>query len=180
MFRERMIVIFGVCLAGLVTELHAQVTNTASLEVVGGPLAGKHTLDVSDVGCTIFEANKERNKPKYFDVNFGLPPTDPRSRDPRALTFVKVTIRNASVKGPVPQEEYEAAVTFGPLLDRDRETFYMSGFNPTMGRKGGTGIVTLKDEGKSAEVTLDLQPKPGVTVKGTVTCTRVNTRLGGK
>lgn len=172
MIRHHLITCVGVLVACLVLDSSAQVTNIASIEVVGGPMAGTHTLSASDVGCIIYEASKDGSKPKRFDMNFGLPPTDPRAKDPRALTLVQVVLRNASGKGPLQQADYVASLTFGPFGD-DSSTWYMSGVDP-LGRKGGTGTVVLQDEGTRATVTLDLQPKPGVSVKGTVTCTRIS------
>lgn len=153
-------------------ELHAQGrSSTATLEVTGGPHAGRYTLaSPPDVGCMISE---RAGKPKKFSVNFGIPESDARSKDSRALTFVVVNIRNASGTGPAPAADYEASISFGPVMDTKNGTFYMSGSNTTSGRKGGSGAVRLEDHGKNARVVLDLQPQPGVAVKGTVSCTNV-------
>ena len=161
----------ALCAFGAI-HLHAQGrSSTATVDVIGGPHAGSYTLaSPPDVGCMISE---RAGKPKKFSVNFGIPESDARSKDAGALTFVAVSIRNASGTGPAPAADYEASVSFGPVMDTKNGTFYMSGSNPTSGRKGGSGTVRLEEHGKDARVVLDLQPQPGVAVKGTVACTNV-------
>ncbi|RZL40459.1 MAG: hypothetical protein EOP35_00865 [Rubrivivax sp.] len=136
----------------------------ASLVVTGDPHAGQHLLKVDDVGC---EVVKRPGKPKYFNANFGLPGV----KDPNKLSFVLVRIPKADGPGSPPPSDFEATVNFGPFMNKGA-TVYMSGTdknNPS--RKGGPGTVMLKEDGKQARVTLDLQPQPGITIKGTVTCT---------
>ncbi len=161
----------ALCVFGAL-DLHAQGrSSTATVEVIGGPHTGSYTLaSPPDVGCMISE---RAGKPKKFSVNFGIPESDARSKDPRALTFVVASIRDASGTGPAPAADYEASLSFGPVMDTKNGTFYMSGSNPTSGRKGGSGTVRLEDHGKDARVVLDLQPQPGVAVKGIVSCTNV-------
>jgi hypothetical protein len=156
----------GALLAGAAASVAAQEhTSAATIEVVGGPHAGKHTLVVRNVGCTLSELPKGI---KRFNSNFGKD-----SKDPKALTFVLVSIRNANGPGAPSHADFDASVTFGPVMDKRLETYYMSGSNPTTGRQGGTGTVILKAGDKDAQVTLELQPQPGVSVKGTVTCTLI-------
>ena len=64
-------------------------------------------------------------------------------------------------------------MNFGPVMDTKKGAFYMSGSNTTTGRHGGGGSVRVEERGKDARVLLDLQPQPGVVVKGEVTCTNV-------
>ena len=106
-------------------------------------------------------------------MTIGVPPTDPRSNDPTALTVVMVNISNARGTGAPAQSDYLASITFGPVTAKQLETFDMSASNTTTGRKGGNGTVILTDSGKDAQVTLDLQSVPGVAVRGTATCTNV-------
>jgi hypothetical protein len=69
------------------------------------------------------------------------------------------------------QADYNVSITFGPVMDTRLGTFYMSGSNTTTGRTGGTGTLIVKDSGKGdAQVTFDLQPQPGVAVKGVIIC----------
>ena len=160
-------ILIAVLAAGSSVGLQAQVRSSATtIEVVGGPHAGKYTLASTDSGCLI----SERKGVKQLSVNFGIPPTDPRSKDPKALTFIMVNIRNVTAEAP-PPSDFEASMTFGPVMDTRLGTFYMSGSNTTTGRKGGTGTVMLKDSGKDATVSLDLAPESGVVVKGAITCT---------
>ena len=158
----------------LVTLAAATMTGSASapptasveIEVIGGPRAGHHSLVSTEAACTISQRTKR------FSVNLGLPETDRRAKDPKVLTWMLVVIRNMS-KAPAKPDDFEASMHFGPVLDTKVGTFYMSGVNTTIGRRGGGGSVVLKDTGKSAKVLLDLQPTPGVTIKGTLTCTNV-------
>jgi len=157
-------VVAGGAAAGLQAQTRAAAT---TIEVTGGPHAGKHTLASTDSGCLI----SERKGVKQFSVTFGIPPTDPRSKDPKALTSITVNIRNVTAKAP-PPEDFEASMTFGPVMDTRLGKFYMSGSNTTSGRKGGPGTVTFKESGgKDATVSLNLQPDSGISVKGTITCT---------
>lgn len=141
----------------------AGYSSEATIEVSGGPNAGTHTLKVDDVGC---ELRKRLNGHKYFNGNFGLQSL----KDPKKLGFVMVTIRNADGPGSPAVADFEASVTFGPVM-RQGSTFYMAGTNPTAGRTGGPGKVLLTEHGKTAQVTLDLQPQAGVAIKGKVSCT---------
>ncbi|HSI47270.1 MAG TPA: hypothetical protein VLA61_03290 [Ideonella sp.] len=136
----------------------------ADLTVTGGPHAGQHTLKVDDVGCEVVH---RPGKPKYFNSNFGSQGVN----DPKKLSFVLIRIPDADGPGSPPPSGFEATINFGPFMNKGA-TVYMSGTdknNPS--RKGGTGTVLLKEDGKQARVTLDLQPQPGVAIKGTVTCT---------
>lgn len=171
MSRVRTLAFTLVLCAGSAASLPAQArSSAAAIQVVGGPRAGKYTLAAPDVGCMISERGKG---PKRFSVTFGIADPDPRAKDPKALTHVAVNIRNVGKAGPPPLSDYEASVTFGPVMDARLGTFYMSGSNTTTGRKGGTGTVILEDRGQHAQVTLDLQPQAGVAVHGTVTCKSV-------
>ena len=136
----------------------------ATLTVTGGPHAGQHTLRVDDVGC---EVVRRPGKPRYFNANFGSQGV----KDPGKLSFVLIRIPNADGPGSPPPSGFEATINFGPFMNKGA-TVYMSGTdknNPS--RKGGTGSVLLTEDGKQARVTLDLQPQPGIGIKGTVTCT---------
>ena len=75
-----------------------------------------------------------------------------------------LNIRNVTAVAP-PPSDYLASVNFGPVMDTRLGTLYMSGSNPTDGRKGGTGTVMLKDSGKDATLSLDIQPESGIVVK---------------
>ena len=121
-------------------------------------------------GRMIADQGKE---PRRLEVTIGVRPTDPRSKDPTALTVVMVNISSARGTGAPAQSDYPASITFGPGMAKQLETFDMSASNTTTGRKGGSGTVILTDSGMHAQVTLDLQPVPGVAVTGTATCTNV-------
>ena len=161
-------ILVAVLAVGSAAVLPAQTRSAATtIEVTGGPHAGKYTLASTDSGCLI----SERKGVKQFSVNFGIPPTDLRSKDPKALTSITVNIRNVTSKAP-PLADFEASMTFGPLMDTRLGTFYMSGSNTTTGRKGGPGTVMFKESGgKDAMVSFDLQPDSGIVVKGTISCT---------
>ena len=146
--------------------LHAQTggvkTSTATIDVVGGPHAGKHTLQVTDVGCLLSEPS---TGPKRFNSNFG---NDTKNR--QQLSFALVRIRKVT-SGPPAPEDFEATFIFGP--DHRAGKMYMSGSNAEAQRTGGPGKVLLVTGGKEARITLDLQPEPGVTIKGTVVCSLI-------
>jgi hypothetical protein len=144
----------------------AAQSSEASITVTGGPHAGTHTLKVADVGC---EVSKSKGQPKYFNDNFGVD----NMKDPKRLSFVLVRIRNADGPGSPAPADYEASVIFGPMGNGG--TDYMSGTNNLTGRAGGPGKVLLKEDGKTAQLTLDLQPQDGISVKGTVSCTVIRT-----
>ena len=150
-------------IAAFGTALAATHSSQATLTVTGGPHAGTHSLKVDDVGC---EVRRRPGKPKYFNDNFGLQ----GASDPKTLSFVVVRMRDADSPGGPAPTDFEASVVFGPVMGKG-ETFYISGRNETTGRTGGPGKVVLQEDGKLAKVSLDLQPQPGVSIRGTVTCT---------
>ena len=121
-------------------------------------------------GRMIADQGKE---PRRLEVTIGVRPTDPRSKDPTALTVVMVNISSARGTGAPAQSDYPASITFGPGMAKQLETFDTLASNTTTGRKGGSGTVILTDSGMHAQVTLDLQPVPGVAVTGTARCTNV-------
>jgi hypothetical protein len=169
MFRTLVCMQIAILTTGLAVGLQAQVrSSAATIEVIGGPHAGKYTLNSTDSGCLISERGKGAKK---FSVNFGIPPTDPRSKDPKALTSINVDIRNVTATAP-PPSDYLAQMTFGPVMDTRLGKFYLSGSNPTSSQKGGPGTVMFKESGgKDATVSFDLAPESGIVVKGTITCT---------
>jgi hypothetical protein len=136
-------------------------TSSVTIEVIGGPHAGKHTLLNVPNGCNY----SERRKPPSFGSNLGRD-----SKDPKALTSMQMNIRNLTATTTSDPADFEVSLTFGPVMDSRLGTFYISGSNTTSGRKGGPGTVTFKDVGKDAQVTFEIKPQPDVTVKGTVTC----------
>jgi hypothetical protein len=144
----------------------APLSSEAALTVTGGPHAGTHALQVQDVGC---EIRRRPGRPKTFNANFGVQGVT----DPKKLSFVLVRIRNADAPGGPAPTDFEATATFGPVMGKG-ETRYLSG-KDDVGRTGGPGTVLLKDDGKGAQVTLDLQPQPGVAIRGTVRCALVPT-----
>ena len=150
---------------GLAATLSMSATarsNLAMIEIIGGQLAGKYTLEADDVGCEL----SEHSAKKTFSMNFGKD-----THVATELSFITVDIRNVGSQ-PLAQSDYLAAVTFGEVTGT-HNTFYMSGSNKTTGKAGGPGKVTLNDAGKAIEVVLDLQPAPGITIKGSVSCTKV-------
>ena len=136
--------------------------SAATIEVIGGPHAGKHTLQVTDVGCQLSESSKG---PKRFNSNFGN-----NSKNRQQLTFALVRIRNVT-NGPPAPEDFEATFIFGQVDKAGK--MYMSGSQPEAQRQGGPGKVLLVTAGKEARITLDLQPEAGVTIKGTVVCSLI-------
>ena len=146
-------------------------TVAASIEVVGGKLAGKYTLASPDGGCLVSQNRKKGGKD--VEVNLGLGPSAPNAKDPGSWTVLQLKARGVQGSTPV-TADYVAQVTFGPVGDRQLETYYLSGVQPSTGRQGGNGTLTLKeDNGSRAVVALDLQPAPGVAIQGVVTCTKV-------
>jgi hypothetical protein len=161
-------ILLAVLAAGLGAGFRADARSAAAtIEVIGGPHAGKYTLATTDNGCLISERAKGK---KPFTAHIGIPPTDPRSKDPKALTSIMLDIFNVTATAP-PPSDYLVQMTFGPVMDTRLGTFYMSGSNNTTGRKGGPGTVMLKNSGGTdATVSFDLQPESGIVVKGTITC----------
>ncbi len=155
-------VVAAIGVATATSVLAAPYSSEASIVVTGGPHAGPHSLKVDDVGC---ELRKRPGRPRYFNDNFGKQD----AKGPKQLSFVVVNIRNADGSGSPAPAEFEASVTFGPVMGAG-STFYMSGSNATTGRVGGPGTVLLKEDGKIAQVVLDLQPQAGIRVTGTVRC----------
>jgi hypothetical protein len=132
----------------------------ATIEVIGGPLAGKDTMTAEN-GCDY----AENRKPRHFHslLNNEL-------KDPKAFTLLQVDIRNMGGATTTKLADFEVSVNFGEFDDRQRGTWYFAGSNPTSQKTGGTGSVTCKDAGENAQVSFETQPQPGITVKGVITC----------
>ena len=169
MSRTSAFILTAILATGSAAGLQADARSAAAtIEVIGGPHAGKYTLATTDSGCLISERAKGK---KPFEANIGIPVTDLRSKDPKALTSIRLHIFNVTATAPTPSD-YQASVNFGPVMDTRLGTFYMSGFNSATGRKGGPGTVMFKNGGGTdATVSFDLQPESGIVVKGTITCT---------
>jgi hypothetical protein len=155
--------VVALCGAGLMSPVVAkEASSSATIEVIGGPHAGKYTLLQVPNGCNY----SERSTPRDFNSALGRD-----SKNPKALTMVRVNLRKMTGATQTDPANFDVSVSFGPVMNERLGTVYFTGYNATSGRKSGAGTVTFKDAGQDVQVTFDLKPQPGIVVKGTVTCT---------
>jgi hypothetical protein len=153
----------ALCGAGSISSVAAkEESSSATIEVIGGPHAGKHSLLRVPNGCNY----SERSTPRDFNSALGRD-----SKDPSALTMVRINLRKMAGGTQSDPANFDVSVSFGPVMNKRLGTVYFTGYNATSGSKSGTGSVTFKDSGQDVQVTFDVQPQPGIVIKGTVTCT---------
>jgi hypothetical protein len=60
-------------------------------------------------------------------------------------------------------------VQFGPLFGSGGHSYDVN-TRPESSNKGGSGTVTVQDQGSTGKVTFDAKSKDGVGLKGTIDC----------
>jgi hypothetical protein len=139
----------------------ADLSSSVTLEVVGGPHAGKHSLK-SNNGCIYAESSSPRN----IEANLGMV-----SKDPQALTMVRSSVHNISRSEAHDASEFQFMLAFGTVGDKNHGTEYAVGdFTRNNRGKSGSGTMSMKDLGKDVQVNFDVQPEAGVQVRGVITC----------
>ncbi len=133
--------------------------STATVEVIGGPHAGIHTID-ADSACS-YAANQ---KSRHFDTMLLN-----NKKDPKALSQLGVSLGNMTGPTTTNLADFKVYLKFGKF-DDSRGTAYLAGTQPVTLKTGGPGRVTFKDAGKNVQLSFEVQPQPGITVKGSVSC----------
>lgn len=135
------------------------------LEVSSGANAGTYDVEMKDAGCSYGLAGE-----KAWGNQYSIDTSDPKQFS--SLQMV-VPDAKAAANGT---SEFQMTVQFGPLFGNGGASYDVS-TRPGAARKGGSGTVTVQDQGNTGKVTFDAKTAEGVGLKGTIDCESV-TRNG--
>ena len=136
--------------------LAADVKETVSVTIAGGPNAGRHEASTDKGGCSAGLTGPG---------SWGNQLSNPKEKDGKKLNSVQLEIPNA--KQP---NEFQLTVAFGPLMNRTAT--YTVDTRPK-GKKAGSGSVTIDDRGSTATVKFAATTADGVKLDGTIDCKSV-------
>jgi len=128
------------------------------LEVTGGANAGTYDVEMKDTGCSYGLAGEHAWGNQYsIDTN-----------DPKAFSSLQLVVPDtrAAASGT---SNFQMTVQFGPLFGNGGHSYDVN-TRPESSSKGGSGTVTVQDQGKTGKVTFDAKSKDGVGLKGTIDC----------
>jgi hypothetical protein len=128
------------------------------LEVTGGANAGTYDVEMKDTGCSYGLAGEHAWGNQYsIDTN-----------DPKAFSSLQLVVPDtrAAASGT---SNFQMTVQFGPLFGSGGNSYDVN-TRPESSSKGGSGTVTVQDQGKTGKVTFDAKSKDGVGLKGTIDC----------
>jgi hypothetical protein len=137
------------------------IKETAHVVVTGGPHAGRYDATGTRGGCSA-----GLNGPGSWGSQLSAL-TD---QDPTHLTGLLLIVPDgrAAASG---SKEFLLTVAFGPLLKRSGEykVDARKGVKPTL----GSGVVTVKDDGATGQVTFRATTDDGIQLEGTIDCKTV-------
>ena len=128
------------------------------LEVTGGDNAGTYDVEMKDAGCSYGLAGE-----KAWGNQYSIDTTDPKQFSSLQLV---VPDTKAAASGT---SNFQMTVQFGPLFGSGGHSYDVN-TRAESSNKGGSGTVTVQDQGKSGKVTFDAKTKDGVGLKGTIDC----------
>jgi hypothetical protein len=131
------------------------------LEVSGGANAGTYDVDMKESGCSYGLAGETAWGNQYsIDTN-----------DPKQFSSLQLVVPDtrAAANGT---SEFQMTVQFGPLFGSGGASYDVN-TRPTASKKGGSGTVTVQDQGSTGKVTFDAKTTDGVGLKGTIDCRSV-------
>lgn len=128
------------------------------LEVTGGDNAGTYDVEMKDAGCSYGLAGEHA-----WGNQYSIDTTDPKQFSSLQLV---VPDTKAAASGT---SNFQMTVQFGPLFGSGGHSYDVN-TRPESSNKGGSGTVTVQDQGKSGKVTFDAKTKDGVGLKGTIDC----------
>ena len=131
------------------------------LEVSGGANAGTYDVEMKDAGCSYGLAGEHA-----WGNQYSIDTTDPKQFSSLQLV---VPDAKAAANGT---SEFQLTVQFGPLFGSGGASYDVS-TRPDAVRKGGSGTVTVQDQGSTGKVTFDAKTAEGVGLKGTIDCQSV-------
>lgn len=128
------------------------------LEVTGGANAGTYDVEMKDAGCSYGLAGEHAWGNQYsIDTN-----------DPKQFSSLQLVVPDtkAAANGT---STFQMTVQFGPLFGSGGHSYDVNTRSESS-NKGGSGTVTVQDQGKSGTVTFDAKSRDGVGLKGTIDC----------
>ncbi|HEX6598208.1 MAG TPA: hypothetical protein VF034_02730 [Gemmatimonadaceae bacterium] len=128
------------------------------LEVTGGDNAGTYDVEMKDTGCSYGLAGEHA-----WGNQYSIDTTDPKQ-----FSSLQLVVPNtkAAASGT---STFQMTVQFGPLFGSGGHSYDVN-TRPESSNKGGSGTVTVQDQGKTGKVTFDAKTKDGVGLKGTIDC----------
>lgn len=128
------------------------------LEVTGGANAGTYDVEMKDAGCSYGLAGEHA-----WGNQYSIDATDPKEFSSLQLV---VPDTKAAASGT---STFQMTVQFGPLFGSGGHTYDVN-TRAESSNKGGSGTVTVQDQGSTGKVTFDAKSKDGVGLKGTIDC----------
>lgn len=135
------------------------------LEVSGGANAGTYDVEMKDAGCSYGLAGE-----KAWGNQYSID-----TKDPKAFSSLQLVVPDAKAAANG-TSTFQMTAQFGPLFGEGGHSYDVN-TRTDVGKKGGSGTVTVQDQGKTGKVTFDAKTADGVGLKGTIDCQSV-TRNG--
>lgn len=131
------------------------------LEVSGGANAGTYDVEMKDAGCSYGLAGEKAWGNQYsIDTN-----------DAKQFSSLQLVVPDAKAAASG-TSEFQMTVQFGPLFGSGGASYDVN-TRPNASKKGGSGTVTVQDQGSTGKVTFDAKTAEGVGLKGTIDCQSV-------
>lgn len=148
----------AVVVASLVaTSAAAQVVETVKVKITGGPNAGSYEASTESGGCSAGYTGPG---------SWGNQLSSAKDKDPKKFNSLQLIVPDAK-KAASGTHDFMVSVGFGPLLHRSAE------YKVDTMKKSGSGTVTVKDQGKTALVTIDATTADGVKIAAEIDCKEV-------
>jgi hypothetical protein len=137
------------------------ITGKIHLDVTGGANAGSYDVDMKEGGCSYGLAG-EKAWGNQYSTN---------TSDPKQLSSLQLIVPDAKAAASG-TSQFQMTVQFGPLFGSGGASYDVN-TRPDASKKGGSGTVTVQDQGKTGKVTFDAKTPEGVGLKGTIDCQSV-------
>lgn len=134
---------------------------TIHLEVIGGPNAGSYDVDMGDGGCSYGLAG-----PTAWGNQYSIDTTDAKAFS--SLQLIVPDAKAAAAGTPT----FQMTAQFGPIFGKGGASYNVN-TRPDAPTKGGSGTVTVEDNGSTGRVTFDAKTDAKVELKGTIDCKSV-------
>jgi hypothetical protein len=131
------------------------------LDVTGGANAGSYDVEMKGSGCSYGLAGKTA-----WGNQYSIDTSDPKQFSSLQLI---VPDTKAAASGT---SQFQMTVQFGPLFGSGGASYDVN-TRPDASKKGGSGTVTVQDQGSTGKVTFDAKTADGVGLKGTIACQSV-------
>ena len=131
------------------------------LEVSGGANAGTYDVEMKDAGCSYGLAGE-----KAWGNQYSIDTSDAKQ-----LSSLQLIVPDAKAAASG-TSNFQMTVQFGPLFGGGGASYDVN-TRPDAPQKGGSGTVTVQDQGSTGKVTFDAKTADGVGLKGTIDCQSV-------